>query len=80
MLFGRILQHDDDIPSPELNKAFKRNSYDWQVDYSGIITQINSVLTRAAEPVPHGLFFRINLHWVPSCLPQRSRDTKFEEA
>ncbi|KIM24336.1 hypothetical protein M408DRAFT_234813 [Serendipita vermifera MAFF 305830] len=39
MLFGRILQHDDDIPSPELNKAFKRNSYDWQqnlfhMDYS----------------------------------------------
>ena len=31
MLFGRILQHDDDIPSPELNKAFNRNSYDWKV-------------------------------------------------
>ncbi|PVF98716.1 hypothetical protein CPB86DRAFT_814557 [Serendipita vermifera] len=38
MLFGRILQHDDDIPSPELNKAFNRNSYDWKnlfhMDYS----------------------------------------------
>ncbi|KAG8836167.1 hypothetical protein FRC17_009510 [Serendipita sp. 399] len=38
MLFGRILQHDDDIPSPEINKAFKRNSYDWRnlchMDYS----------------------------------------------
>ncbi|CAG7851786.1 SubName: Full=Uncharacterized protein {ECO:0000313/EMBL:CCA72640.1} [Serendipita indica DSM 11827] len=39
MLFGRILQHDDDIPSPELNRAFNRNSYDWKqnlfhMDYS----------------------------------------------
>jgi hypothetical protein len=31
MLFGRILQHDDEIPSPELNKAFQRHSFDWQV-------------------------------------------------
>lgn len=66
MLFGRILQHDDDIPSPELNKAFRGSSYDWKVLTSLASDQGGVMLSVVAESVPYGLLFWSHLYRVPS--------------
>jgi hypothetical protein len=80
MLFGRILQHDDDIPSPELNKAFNRNSYDWKVTNppSSALWAFGA-LTFFAELVPHGLFIRCDLHRFQTDARQRARNAIHHE-
>jgi hypothetical protein len=82
MLFGRILQHDDDIPSPELNKAFRRNSYDWQVNTTnmGPTRMFIYKLNYPAELVSHGLPGRNNLHRISSRIARFSRYAQWHEA